>query len=54
MAQDLLTKEQAAAQLGVSIHLIENRIRSGHLKVVRMGRMVRIRPAALDKLSKPS
>lgn len=45
----LLTKSEAAAQIGVSDRSLQRHIAAGDIAVVRIGRMVRIDPAELDR-----
>jgi excisionase family DNA binding protein len=44
----LLTRQQAADQLAVSLRTIDSLIASGDLPCVKIGRSARIRPAALE------
>ena len=46
----LLSREDAANALSVSLRSIDTLIASGDLPVVRLGRAVRIKPAAIDYL----
>ena len=46
----LLSRKDAGITLGVSLRTVDELISSGDLPVVRLGRSVRIRPAALDYL----
>lgn len=45
----LLTKSEAAAQIGVSDRTIHRYIADGEVATVRVGRTVRIDPAELDR-----
>ena len=47
-AAPLLTRQQAAASLGVSLRTIDNLATSGDLPTIRIGAAVRIRPSALE------
>jgi excisionase family DNA binding protein len=47
MSEELLTKKQAAAELGGSVRTLERIVAAGDLVVVRVGRSVRIRRADL-------
>jgi excisionase family DNA binding protein len=46
----LVTMKRAAARLQVSERFLRRLARSGHLKVVRIGRAVRIPAAELERL----
>jgi len=48
MANELLTKRQAAVSLGVSVRSLERLVAAGELVVVRSGRSVRVRRGDLD------
>jgi excisionase family DNA binding protein len=47
--QPLLTRLDAAGILSVSIRTIDEKISSGDIPVVRIGRSVRIRPETLER-----
>lgn len=47
--RDYLNRHQAARICGVHVATIDRWIAAGHLKVIRRGRIVRIRRADLDK-----
>ena len=47
--QPLLKREEAAEVLSQSVRKVDLEIAAGNLKVVRIGRSVRIRPEALDQ-----
>jgi len=47
-AAPLLTRQQAAAHLGVSLRTIDNLATSGDLPSIKIGRVVRIRPSAIE------
>ncbi len=44
----LLTRSEAASQLGVSLRTIDVLIASGDLQFVKIGRCVRFRPSAFE------
>ena len=46
----LLSRQDAAIALSVSLRSIDSLIASGDLPVVRLGRAVRIKPSAIDYL----
>lgn len=46
----LLHRKEAGALLSVSLRTVDELIATGDLPVVRLGRAVRIRPAAIDRL----
>lgn len=46
----LLNRKEAGTILGVSLRTIDDLISTGDLPVVRLGRAVRIKPAAIDYL----
>ncbi len=48
-----LTIPQAAQQLQVNDYTIRRMISKGHLKAVRVGRLIRIRPEDLNRALKP-
>jgi len=48
MTPSLLTRQQAAAYLGVSLRSIDHLATSGDLPTIRIGTAVRIRPSALE------
>jgi excisionase family DNA binding protein len=48
LAKPLLTAANVADQLQVSIRTIRREIAAGRLKVIRIGRLLRIRSAALE------
>lgn len=45
--EPLLTREQAAELLGISVSGVKRQIRKRNLRAVRLGRLVRIEPADL-------
>jgi excisionase family DNA binding protein len=47
--QPLLTRLDAAGILNVSLRTIDEKIASGDIPVIRIGRSVRIRPEALER-----
>lgn len=49
-SNQLLTISEAASRLGVSPALIRNWIRRRSIEIVRVGRCVRIRPAAVEEI----
>lgn len=52
---DLLTVPQVALRLKLSAYRVYELVRQGHLKSVRLGKAVRIRPSAIaDYLAKPA
>ena len=51
---DLLTIQQVADRLGLSHKTVVRRIDDGTIPVVRIGRLVRIRPEDLDRLAMPA
>lgn len=48
--KQLLTRQEAAESLSLSIRKLDMLIASGDLPVVRMGKAVRVRPSAIDYL----
>ncbi len=44
----LMTRQEAAAMLGIGLRTIDTLIASGDLPCVRIGRSVRFRPSALE------
>ena len=46
--KQLLTRQEAAESLSVSIRKLDMLIASGDLPAVRMGKAVRVRPTAID------
>ena len=48
--QRLLTAADAADRLNLSLRSVRRMIKDGRLPIVRLGRTVRIRPEALEKL----
>lgn len=54
MVDDYLSPRQAAEKLGCSKDTILRRIHSGELPAVRNGRLIRVRPADVAALLKPT
>jgi excisionase family DNA binding protein len=50
MMNKLLTLKTAAAQLSVSVEFLKRLQRTGRLRVVRLGRAVRVSEQELDRL----
>ena len=48
MTEQLLTLDQVAARLQVSMSTIRRRVKAGELRVVRIGRQIRVRPEDFD------
>lgn len=48
MTEKLLTTRDVSELLGVSLWYVADRIKDGSLEVVKLGRLTRITPAALD------
>lgn len=46
--KQLLTRNEAAATLSLSVRMIDELVKSGDLQTVRIGRAVRFRPSALE------
>ena len=46
--KQLMTRQEAAESLSVSIRKLDLLIASGDLPVVRMGKAVRVRPSAIE------
>jgi len=49
-SKQLMTRQEAAESLSVSIRKLDMLIASGDLPVVRMGKAVRVRPSAIEYL----
>jgi excisionase family DNA binding protein len=50
MADEVMTKQEAADYLKISLPTLERRIRAGVIPVVKFGRRVLLRKAALDQV----
>jgi excisionase family DNA binding protein len=48
--KQLMTRQEAAESLSVSIRKLDQLIASGDLPAVRMGKAVRVRPSAIEYL----
>ena len=48
MSAALLTRQQAAALLGISLRSVDNLVTAGDLPAIHIGRVVRIRPSAIE------
>jgi excisionase family DNA binding protein len=50
MADEVMTKQEAADYLKISLPTLERRIRAGVIPVVKLGRRVLLRKEALDRV----